>query len=131
MDAIDISGLNFQQVEELRSRCEHRATEMRETGAPALREQWAEQAAAIGMTIHEIVQSGKKCGRGNGSKQTAEALASRKARGCLSSARLWPPWHSPSESARSRKCTFLRSVNVAALASVCAQLVDFEGANHL
>lgn len=39
MDAIDISGLNFQQVEELRSRCEHRAAEMRETGAPALREQ--------------------------------------------------------------------------------------------
>jgi hypothetical protein len=34
---------------------EHRVTEMRETGAPSLREQWAEQAAAIGMTIEEIV----------------------------------------------------------------------------
>jgi hypothetical protein len=73
MEAIDISSLNFQQVEELRSRCEHRATEMRETGAPALREQWAEQAAAIGMTIDEIVQSGKRRSRGNSGKQTAEA----------------------------------------------------------
>jgi hypothetical protein len=34
---------------------EHRVTEIRETGAPSLREQWAEQAAAIGMTIEEIV----------------------------------------------------------------------------
>ena len=32
---------------------------MRETGAPTLREQWAEQAAAIGMTIEEIVEGGK------------------------------------------------------------------------
>ena len=41
---------------------------MRETGAPALREQWGEQAAAIGMTIEEILQAGKKRGRGNGGK---------------------------------------------------------------
>ena len=33
-------------------------TEMRETGAPNLREQWGEQAAAIGMTIEEIVEGG-------------------------------------------------------------------------
>jgi len=63
--SIDISGLNFQQLDELRNRVEHRVTEMRETGAPALREQWAEQATAIGMTIEEIVEGGKgRRGRG-------------------------------------------------------------------
>jgi hypothetical protein len=66
---VDISGMNFQQLEELRTRAEHRMTEMRETGAPALREQWGEQAAAIGMTIEEILQVSKKRGRGNGGKQ--------------------------------------------------------------
>ena len=58
--AIDISGLNFQQLDELRHRVEHRVTEMRETGAPSLREQWIEQAAAIRMTIEEILESGQK-----------------------------------------------------------------------
>ena len=71
---VDISGMNFQQLEELRTRVEHRVTELRETGAPALREQWGEQAAAIGMTIEEILQAGKKRGRGNGGKHQ-EALA--------------------------------------------------------
>jgi hypothetical protein len=75
MDTIDITGLNFQQLEELRSRCEHRVVEMRETGAPTLREQWAEQAAGIGMTIEEILQAGKKRGRGNGNKHQQEAAA--------------------------------------------------------
>ena len=73
--AIDITGLNFHQLEELRSRVEHRVTEMRETGAPALREQWTEQAAAIGMTIEGILQSGKKRGRGNGGKHQQESAA--------------------------------------------------------
>jgi hypothetical protein len=64
-EAIDISHLNFQQLDELRNRVEHSVTEMRETGAPALREQWAEQAAAIGMTVEEIVEGGKgRRGRG-------------------------------------------------------------------
>ena len=66
---VDISGMNFQQLEELRNRVEHRVTEMRETGAPALREQWVEQAAAIGMTIEEIVEGGKgRRGRGRGAR---------------------------------------------------------------
>jgi len=65
MNAIDISGLDFQQLDNLRNRVEQRVTEMRETGAPALREQWAGQAAAIGMTIEEIVEGGKgRRGRG-------------------------------------------------------------------
>lgn len=66
--AIDISAFNFQQLDELRKSVEHRVTEMRETGAPALREQWAQQAAAIGMTMDEILQAGKKRGRGNAGK---------------------------------------------------------------
>ena len=65
--AIDISGFNFQQLDELRKSVEHRVTEMRETGAPALREQWGQQAAAIGMTIDEIVEGAKaKRSRGRG-----------------------------------------------------------------
>jgi hypothetical protein len=71
--AIDITGLNFHQLEELRGRVEHRVTEMRATGAPTLRERWTEQAAAIGMTIEEILQAGKKRGRGNGSKHQQDA----------------------------------------------------------
>ena len=70
---IDITGLNFQQLEELRTRAEHRITEMRETGAPALRERWGEQAAAIGMTIEEIMEGGKPKGRrGRGRNGDAE-----------------------------------------------------------
>jgi hypothetical protein len=56
---LDISGLNFQQLEELRNRLEQRVTEMREVGAPALREQWGQQAAEIGMTMEEIVEGAK------------------------------------------------------------------------
>jgi hypothetical protein len=61
--SIDITGLNFHQLEELRTRAEKRVTEMRESGAPALREQSGEQPAAIGMTIEEIMESGKLKGR--------------------------------------------------------------------
>ncbi len=46
---------------------------MRETGAPALREQWAQQAAAIGMTIEEIVEGGKaRRGRARGRNGDSE-----------------------------------------------------------
>jgi len=70
---VDITGLNFHQLEELRTQAEHRIAEMRETGAPALRERWGEQAAAIGMTIEEIVEGGKPKGRrGRGRSGTAE-----------------------------------------------------------
>jgi hypothetical protein len=69
--AVDITGFNFHELEALRSQVEHRVTEMRETGAPAL--QWGEQAAAIGMTIEEILQAGKKRGRSNATRQAAEA----------------------------------------------------------
>ena len=70
-EAIDITGLNFQQLEDLRHRVEHRVTEMRETGAPTLREQWAEQAAAIGMSIEEIIEGRK--GRRSRRARTGES----------------------------------------------------------
>ena len=44
---------------------------MREVGGPALREKFAEEAAAIGMTIDEIVQTGAKR-RGRPRKDQAE-----------------------------------------------------------
>lgn len=68
--AIDISGLTFQELNDLRGRIDARVQEMRETGAPALRERFAQEAAAIGLTIEEIVQAGKsKRGRpSNGGK---------------------------------------------------------------
>ena len=89
MEAIDISGLNFHQLEELRTRAEQRVTEMRETGAPALREQWTEQAAPIGMTVDEILQAGKSAVAATASRtQTLRGVA--KARVCRASSRLQP-----------------------------------------
>jgi hypothetical protein len=44
----------------LRERIDEKVREMREVGGPALREKFAEEAAAIGMTIDEIVQTGTK-----------------------------------------------------------------------
>jgi hypothetical protein len=58
-EAIDISGLTFQELADLRGRIDVRVQEMRETGAPALRERFAQEAAALGLTIEEIVQAGK------------------------------------------------------------------------
>jgi hypothetical protein len=68
-EAVDVTRLNFQQLDELRHRAEQRITEMREIGVPALREQWAKQAAAIGMSVEEIVDDGKgRRGRGRGAR---------------------------------------------------------------
>jgi hypothetical protein len=39
---------------------------MRETGAPALRERFMQEAAALGLTIEDIVQAGGKSTRGKG-----------------------------------------------------------------
>ena len=57
---LDISGMNFAQLSGLRERIEERVREMRESEGPALRERVIEQAAAIGMTIEELVQLGSK-----------------------------------------------------------------------
>jgi hypothetical protein len=60
MPVIDISGMDFPQLSELRTLIENRQREMRETEGPLLRERVVEKAAAIGMTIEELVQLGAK-----------------------------------------------------------------------
>ena len=67
----DISGMNFVQLSALRERIDERVREMRETEGPALRERFIEQAAAIGMTIEELVQLGAKR-RGRPAKEKEE-----------------------------------------------------------
>ena len=57
---VDISVMDFAQLSALRERIEERVREMRETEGPALRERMMQQAAAIGMTIEELVQLGTK-----------------------------------------------------------------------
>ena len=57
---VEITGMDFVQLAALRDRIEERQREMRETEGPALRERFIEEAAAIGMTIEELVQLGAK-----------------------------------------------------------------------
>jgi hypothetical protein len=55
-----LARMDFAQLSALRERIEERVREMRETEGPALRERVMQQAAAIGMTIEELVQLGSK-----------------------------------------------------------------------
>jgi hypothetical protein len=73
--AIDISGLNFLELNELRARIEARIDEMRSTGLPALRERFAEQAPEFGLTVEEIMQAGRQTKRGRARKHSSEAAA--------------------------------------------------------
>ena len=56
----DLSGLDFNALKALRDRIDDRVREMREIEGPAMRERFAEQAAAIGMSLEEVVQLGAK-----------------------------------------------------------------------
>ena len=68
---VDITGMDFGQLSALRERIEERIREMRETEGPALRERFIGEAAAIGMTIEELVQLGGRR-RGRASKDKEE-----------------------------------------------------------
>ena len=57
---VDISRMDYAQLSALRERIEERVREMRDTEGPALREHVMQQAAAIGMTIEQLVQLGTK-----------------------------------------------------------------------
>jgi hypothetical protein len=56
---LDIRGFNYPELSDLKARIEARMQEMRETGVPALRERFAEEAAALGVTLEEVVASNK------------------------------------------------------------------------
>ena len=74
---LDISGFNYPELNELKSKIETRMQDMRETGVPTLRERFIEEAAALGVTLEEVVASGKtRRGRprkSNGGEQTVDA----------------------------------------------------------
>ena len=57
---VDISRMDYAGLSALREGIDERVREMRETEGPALRERVMQQAAAIGMTIEELVQLGSK-----------------------------------------------------------------------
>ena len=57
---VDIAGMDFVALSALRGQIDERVREMRETEGPALQERFIEEAAAIGMTIDELVQLGAK-----------------------------------------------------------------------
>ena len=56
---LDISGFSYTELSELKAKIETRMQDMRETGVPALRERFAEEAAALGVTLEEVVASNK------------------------------------------------------------------------
>jgi hypothetical protein len=57
---VDISGMDYAQLSALRGKIDERVRDMRETEGPALRERFMRQAAAIGMSVEELVQLGAK-----------------------------------------------------------------------
>jgi hypothetical protein len=73
LQEVDISGLDYPALTGLRERIDQRVREMREAGGPALRERFVAEAAALGLTIEEIVQAGtKRCGRPAKERDVAE-----------------------------------------------------------
>ena len=70
---LDISGFNYPELSELRAKVETRMRDMRETGVPTLRERFVEEAAALGVTLEEVVASGKgKRGRPRKARDAGE-----------------------------------------------------------
>ena len=57
---IDISELTYPELNGLKGLVEGRMEELREQNVPALRERFSEEAAALGVTLEEVVGSSKK-----------------------------------------------------------------------
>jgi len=60
MAEVDVSGMDLARLSALSEQVGARVREMRETEGPALRERVIEEAAAMGMTIEELVPLGGK-----------------------------------------------------------------------
>jgi hypothetical protein len=60
MTTQDITSLDYTQLNELRTRIDERMKEMREIGVPELRVRFSEAAAALGLSVEEIVGAPKK-----------------------------------------------------------------------
>jgi hypothetical protein len=72
---LDINGFNYPELNELKGKIEVRMQDMRETGVPTLRERFVEEAAALGVTLEEVVASGKgKRGRPRKPRQEGEEM---------------------------------------------------------
>jgi len=72
---LDISGFNYPELSELKAKIETRMQDMRETGVPTLRERFIEEAAALGVTLEEVVASNKgKRGRPRKPRQDGEEM---------------------------------------------------------
>jgi hypothetical protein len=70
---VDISGFNYPELSELKAKIETRMQDMRETGVPTLRERFVEEAAALGVTLEEVVASNKgKRGRPRKARDAGE-----------------------------------------------------------
>jgi hypothetical protein len=54
-----IGGFTYPELTDLKTKVETRMEEMRATGVPALRERFAQEAAALGVTLDEIMASNK------------------------------------------------------------------------
>jgi len=60
MTTPDIASLDYAQLNQLRAHIDERMKEMRETGVPELRVRFSEAAAALGLSIEDIVGAPKK-----------------------------------------------------------------------
>lgn len=58
--SVDISGLSYGELRDLKARVEVRMAEMQETGVPALRDRFADEAARLGVTLEQVVRSGTR-----------------------------------------------------------------------
>jgi hypothetical protein len=60
LNEFDIKGFSYPELSELKGMVEMRMEELREQGVPALKVRFAEEAAALGVTLEEVVGASKK-----------------------------------------------------------------------
>jgi hypothetical protein len=70
---IDINELDYNALIDLRARVDERITNMRESGVPELRAKFSEAAAALGLSLDQVLGAPKKRrGRPPAQQETAE-----------------------------------------------------------